>query len=483
MDKKETEGTNEQEQEQRTNQGLENILEENGLEVKYWMDVFSKNGIKNAKQLKHADRRTFNKLTHKTRYSWETNALKTCFNSIDEMSDEKRYKNQEYIEKTEKSLKDLTKKLDEITDETKRASNMKFSFDIPTGRKDLHNELTKMELLLASELAKRTEQTNLKIVTNISGGQLLRGYHIQHTVLECVIPRKQLINIVDEVEILAPKMVETYDSQEFFDEEKAGKYEHVVQHWGTNAAAYVAVIGTFTTKFGLSKRSTDDTMQSKISDEGYTEIKETVCVPVASFSLENVPHYISQEAMSELERIDEHLQDKNVHERCNQFFQTFGSHYFAGTYHFGGRYTRSVICQTEKNVKKSDSLTLSKIALQGEAAGMIDWFVGGIRVEKDNSKDENKKNFVENEDYRVEKKIVKCGGPAEVDSISKWKLGLVKYPSTWSIINMDVHKDEWRGVWDILRVEKSTKIKNIDMLCAVLKQNWENTVNFPKSLL
>lgn len=100
---------------------------------------------------------------------------------------------------------------------------------------------------------------------------------------------------------------------------------------------------------------------------------------------------------------------------------------------------------------------------------MIDWFVGGICVEKDNSKDENKKNFVENEDYWVEKKIVKCGGFVEVDLILKWKFGLVKYLSIWSIINMDVYKDEWRGVWDILRVEKLIKIKNIDMFCVVLK--------------
>lgn len=121
----------------------------------------------------------------------------------------------------------------------------------------------------------------------------------------------------------------------------------------------------------------------------------------------------------------------------------------------------------------SDSIKLSKSALQYGGAGMVDWFVFGAREENEKSVDHSTSKYKENEDYKVEKKIVKCGGPPEADSIPHWKLGLVKYPSTWNIINMDVHNDEWKGVWDLLGDDISSKFGNIKTFRSTLKNVWE----------
>ncbi|XP_022344379.2 interferon-induced very large GTPase 1-like [Crassostrea virginica] len=450
-------------------QSIENVLDKKGLDKTFWLGKFKTVGIENSRQLQHADRNVFNKLCQQKRYAWEENALKACFPLISEERKEK----QGFIEKMDKSLKEILQNLDRITEEKERMSRMKINVQIPPGERNLHKELAKMELL-NTELAGREKLTSSEVVSKISSGRVLRGYYIHKDAWQRVVPRKQLINIPEDVEILGPRMEETFTSREFFSEEKAGLYDHVVQHWGLNATASVGVIGAFTADIGFSMKSTDDGSRSEISQEGYTEIKETVFVPTASFTLENVSYFITPEALDELIQLESRLTEENSNKLCTEFFNTFGSHYFAGTYHFGGRYTRSVICRTETKMTKSESIKLSKWALQGGGVGMVDWCLFGGRAQYESNDDESRSKFKEDVDYKVEKKIIKCGGPAEADSIPQWKLGLVKYPATWNIIDQDVHKEEWRGVWELLRDDLSPKFKDIENLRATLKKAWED---------
>lgn len=453
-------------------QTLAKLLEKNGLTGQFWIDKLKDNGIENTNQLQHADRRVFNQLSQHVEYPWQKNALKAVFHLEEKTTTEK----QELIEKTDNSIKELIKKLDKATDEETRMEKMKISVQIPEGQKNLHEELMKIEQLTTNcELAKREQPTHSQVVTRISAGRILRGYYIQKDLWKRVIPKKQLIVIPDNIQLLAPRMEETFTSKEFFSENKSVLHDHVVHHWGLNAAGSLGSIGAFTVDFGLSMKTTNDVSLSEVSDEGFTEIKETVNVPTASFSLENVTHYLSPEALNELINLESSLSadDGKNTEECTRFFQSFGSHFFAGTYHFGGRYTRSAICRSETTMTKGDSIKLSKNALQIGGAGMYRWFVFGGRVELEKSVDQSTSKYKQNEDYKVEKKIVKCGGPAEVDSIPQWKLGLVKYPSTWNIINMDVHTDEWKGVWDLLSNDLSSKFNNIDKVRSILKRVWE----------
>lgn len=68
---------------------------------------------------------------------------------------------------------------------------------------------------------------------------------------------------------------------------------------------------------------------------------------------------------------------------------------------------------------------------------------------------------------------MKYGGSAAADLIPQLKLGLVKYPSNWNIINMDVHNGEWKGVWDLLGDDLSSKADNIETFRSTLKNVWE----------
>ena len=428
---------------------LENILDEQGLDSTVWLEKFETVGIKNSRQLQHGGRNVFNKLSQQTTHAWEESALKACFPSFREPVGEERKEKQDFIE----------------------------NINFPTGRKELDIELANMNF------AAREKMTASELVLKISSGRVLRGYYIHKDAWQRVIPRKQLITIPTDVDILGPRMSERFSRSEFFSEEKARLYDHVVQHWGLNAMASVGVIGAFTVDIGLSLKCTDGRSRNEISQEGYTEIKETLFVPTASFTLGNMSYFISPLALDKLIQLESKLTDENSHTLCIEFFQTFGSHYFAGTYHFGGRYTRSVICRTETKMTKSESISLSKRALKGGGDGMVKWCSFGGHAELEKGDDKIITNLKEDVDYKVEKHFIKCGGPAEADSIPQWKLGLVKYPATWNIIDQDVHKEEWRGVWELLVDDLSPKFRNIEYMRATLKREWEDDVTEMLQLL
>lgn len=472
-------------QHQETEEKIQKLINKNGLDAKFWGKQFEEAGIKTSKQLKHVDEEVLGELNKKTRYTWEKNAIRACFSSVEkETSNENRKKKQKNIAETQTILKDLTKRVNDLTDEKQRLEQMNIAMEVPRGHRNLHKDLTNMELT-ETNIHKRDHTNSSDIVSKISSGQILRGYFIQNDIMKRVVPRKLLIKINEEVKLLGPAMEETFTNHEFFSEENASMHDHVTKHWGFNAAVSFGVKGAFTADIEQSIRQTDNRSNQSISEIGYTEIKETIFVPMASFSLEDVSHYISSEALCALQKIEGSLNEGDENrkqELCKQFFEDFGSHYFAGTYHFGGRYTRSVICRSSRSMTKNESITLVKNVLQGGGSGMIDWFSCGARGGVDKTDDSKHEHLKEKSNYNVEKRIVKCGGPAEADTVSQWKLGLATYPSTWSIISQDVHKNDWKGVWDLLKENNPSEIKNIDALCKVLKKGFKFNPNTEEKL-
>jgi hypothetical protein len=468
---------------------LVGILKEHGLDESFWLEKFKSVGITDYKQLQYADEDTLNQLERYKRHKWEGNALRACFPSLTKPSKEE---NQERIDKMDQSMKDLLEKLGKITDERDRMERMKIDFKIPSGEKDLQNELTQMKFL-KNDLADRKDIPPSEIIKKMSAGRVMRGYYIQEDVWDRVLPRRILIDIPGKVEFWGPRMKEVYTSMDFFSEKKSGLYVHVVDHWGFNSALSGGVIGLFTADIGSSMQKTSDETDSIVSEGGFTEIKETVFVPTASFCLEDVPHYISPDALKALEKLEgNHQEDSgscilkkleqdvkdledavNESKLCQEFFQEFGSHYFAGTYHFGGYYTRSVTCRNKRDMSRSECIKLSKWGLQTGVSGIFEEFTFGVQVGFDKSHDESTSQFKENEDYKVEKRLLKYGGPEEADFIPQWKYGLAKYPSTWAVIGQDVQKDEWKGVWELLGDEYASKFSNIKKIRSTLKHEWE----------
>lgn len=79
---------------------IENILELNGLDPKYWMEKLSNIGISDCNQLQNAGLDGYAKIRDSVRHPWERKALKACFhNKVTEIESIEQILEQNGLEK------------------------------------------------------------------------------------------------------------------------------------------------------------------------------------------------------------------------------------------------------------------------------------------------------------------------------------------------------------------------------------------------
>lgn len=447
---------------------LKGILRENGLNTQFWGDQFLKKGIQNCLQFKHADEDTIKDIKNGSQYGWEKNAIAACFLGVsDKKNDEKKEKQlTQTIQNVQKRMQELT----DTIDETGRRERIAIGFNEAMTHKDLHKDLTKWNIS-GSELVKRENLPSLDVVRQISEGRILRGTFLHADMRTSVKPRRRLISIHQtDVDLTFPHKSEKYTSKEFFEQNQSQAFDHVIEHWGLSAAAGAGKgFGVLSIDAGFTNNQTDEFKHKNAALSAFTEIKDVVNVTTATFCIDDVKHSISDEAIEELKKLE-----KDDFPDYGQFFDEFGSHYFTGTYRFGGIYTKSVKCHSKEKMSESDTLKLVKNVQQGSVSGMFSDFSGSLTASHDHSKDEAFGQYKKEEDYTVEKELTIIGGPQEVDQISLWKFGLVKSNSTWAIIDQDNFETKWRGVWALLTDEHKEQFEDMKSIQRHLKTAWEH---------
>ena len=85
-------------------------------------------------------------------------------------------------------------------------------------------------------------------------------------------------------------------------------------------------------------------------------------VPTASFSLCKDDYQLTPAAVKVLQEVDllrnNGYKDYIVKRRCEAFFNTFGSHYYTGTYHFGGIYQWDASFESEGTTSKTEAMKM-----------------------------------------------------------------------------------------------------------------------------
>ncbi|CAG2238047.1 unnamed protein product [Mytilus edulis] len=137
--------------------------------------------------------------------------------------------------------------------------------------------------------------------------------------------------------------------------------------------------GIFSIDIGYAHGETSETKTQNSSLSAFTEVKDMVVVSTATFSLRDVKHSISDEAMDELRKIEAYQGDDRK-DGLRSFLKEFGSHYYTGTFTFGGIFNRSVECRREKKMSQSDTLNLVKNGLQLSISGMYEEFAGSAAI-------------------------------------------------------------------------------------------------------
>lgn len=262
-------------------------------------------------------------------------------------------------------------------------------------------------------------RNNAEILRHLSSGIVSKGVYLQQDLNNSIHPRNILIKIPDNVHFKFPSISETAETFEFSNQEIFEKFTTVLNNGGKSlAASFFSKLAVF---LSIKKQDTQKLESSKDSYFRKWSCREsitTVFVPTAAVQIESTNRCkLSASALHKLQKLESCFQNTGLNEvfinKCEDFFKEFGSHYFIGTYHLGGRRKESrseeVKDTKEEKQEKHDYYSSSKIKLE------------------------------------------KFGGSTSDDNIGTWKRSLVGKKNNWVIIDkQESFSMNYRAVWTLI---------------------------------
>lgn len=280
--------------------------------------------------------------------------------------------------------------------------------------------------------------SDAKLLSCMSSGKVLKGLYFQKDFNDSITPRSNLVEIPDNVQFFLPAIQETAETHEFFHQELSETFVRVLNNEGTSLAA------SFSSKVLLVLDSKQQVIKKLNGSKDpyfkkwlHRELCTTIFVPTASVHIEHTKRCkLSTPAMHKLQKLESCFQKTALNDeflkQCEDFFIEFGSHYFVGTYHLGGRRKDSRIEDIKETNKK----------------------------EGEEDKEHNKSPSI-NTTYE------KYGGSVQHDDIGTWKRSLVEKPCNWFVIDKEESSAfNYRGVWKLIdRVKFKRQPEFSDALC------------------
>lgn len=435
-------------------QTLSKVLKENGLNPKHWVKVFMGQGILSKEQFQHIDRLTLNKLLGKSQYTWERSALNKL---IADSKKEEFVKQEEKFEKLRSKLPDTHKILSDAFQQN--VDRRKEVFDDKAWLKqfdlDKVNDKLKKEVS-GQELVHRIPHKSSDLIRKIAAGQLLRGQFMYKNLQESSTYRHTLIDVDNCIELMLPDSSETMETYEFNEKEQSDRFESVLNQSGKSLAGAVCYggLGFGVQAHGSAEYTNINQTNTTTNTQKLTVIiHQLLNVPMASITLSNAKVSLSECALKALKILNGMVNETkdDFEKECELFFHEFGSHYYTGLCHFGGRYKWTVFSESSSITVLKENYDIAKLALSGSVSGGCSWFGGEIKCSSESGQENQVKNRAILEKCKVTKKLEKFGGPQEVDDIPLWKRGLAEYNDTWVIIDKEVSHKCYEGVWKLIQ--------------------------------
>lgn len=436
---------NESEEKSSKSTSFKDEVDEMGLNPEYWVKIFNKLGFVKKQQLQYLDETSLKILLSNTQFEWEKTFFRKLF--ID------HHKNENVFEKLRKKLPDTRTHIREAF--KSNTDRRKAVFDENTWVKTFesdkkHDRIGKEKS--GQQLIDRTRLKSYEVIRKIAAGQLLKGQFMHKNFEESSICRQQLIEVDSSIELMSPGISETMEILEFNSKEQSDKFESILRQSGISCAIGF-YHGCFSLKSGVlgdgsfDKTNIEEEKSTSNLQKTFVKINQILHVPTASVTLSQQNVYLSSRALKSLKNLHS---SPNFKDDCNLFFHEFGSHYYTGLCHFGGRYIWTVTSVAKSKENRSENYKSAKLALYGCLDGGFLWFGGQTKVSYENETEDVTKTRKFSENCKISKKLEKFGGPQEVDDISLWKKGLAEFNDTWMIIDKDISQKCYEGVWKLV---------------------------------
>ncbi|XP_042305119.1 interferon-induced very large GTPase 1-like [Sceloporus undulatus] len=383
----------------------------------------------------------------------------------------------------------------------KKEEALRQAMDVPPegwkeAKESLKEEIEKrhQQGALAEGSAARNENlSDDDILRWASGGLALQGIFQTCNLGDCVQKREQLIQIPEGFQLLGPSQGPQSERRDFSSSEAESKFRKTVEQLGLSfGLAFKYGIGEEYIESSSSYRHSSESKESSksCSEHSYICTTQYNYVPIASCHFPKDQLRLSHPALQDLRKMEQllrHVSDKDkekiLKNRCEGFFNTFGSHVNQGPLHLGGIFWQRVSSEGFKADKRQEiKMQISRILsfntgcssagsvaseedpkdpkpkTEPNGANVLGGAVCGVKGSWTSSSASSKDANRQAAQMAAELFVSKTGGPPEADLLTPWKSGLLASNKTWSVIDRG---DKFIPVWEIVLANHKKDFKDV----------------------
>ncbi|XP_029452117.1 interferon-induced very large GTPase 1-like [Rhinatrema bivittatum] len=455
-------------------------LSDVGLNPEYWLpQLQDRFGINSAQALEHLNHEDHLNLQCCVQYSWEKQALQKLLHIPDRETTIKHLQEQrcDLLKKRQEQAMGTLKELQQMQNEGKgryddevkrKEEELKLAMEIPAEYwvpsekpfmemiENLHRQLN----LMQDSLTQGENISDTEVLRCASGGLALEGIYKTNQLEDLLQKREQLICIPEDFSLLGPEQGPVFQQKEFSSFAAESTFTKSMEKLGYSFSC--SAKGGF---WGMSFETSIDSINSSESENkqkshmAHTYISTTKYnyIPLASCYIPKGKLRLSSAALQELKCIEKLLslttetEKQNILIRYEKFFKRFGSHVNQGPLHFGGIFWWKASSEGFKKEQLEDIKKMASEALSSYIGASYSGFSCNAAAGIGRSQSQSQASFQGTQRETLQKQIQLCvtktGGPAEADSLTQWKSGLVTSNKTWSVIDRGF---QLVPVWDLI---------------------------------
>ncbi|XP_030069583.1 interferon-induced very large GTPase 1-like [Microcaecilia unicolor] len=489
---------------------LVKTLEEKGLSAEYWLPILLEQlGVTNAQALEHLSQECYQKLESYMKYVWEKNAFrkllklpdrKTTSEQLLKEQHDQLKKKQEQATLTLKELKqmhfggkDRNDKLVKLKEE-----ELRLAMEIPTNSwvpdqvsfKELITNMHKELKVMEERISKSENIPDKDVLRLASAGLALDGIYKTNKLEDLLGKREHLISIPEEFELLGPEQGPVFQQEEFSSYHAESTFTKSMEKlgfsiscslkgglWGFNIEAS----GDYSTSSVSEKR------MNLHSEHAYLRTTKYNYIPLASCYFAKNQIRLSTAALQQLKDIEQLLnltpeadKFKLIKRKCGDFFTTFGSHANQGPLHFGGIFWWNATSWGFKAHQLDEVKRFASNALNHYVGASYCGWGASVDVTRSSSDASFHSKQTEALQTEIQLCVTKTGGPAESDSLTQWKSGLMTSNKTWCLIDRGF---QLVPVWSIILSSHRKDFKDAQQMSFFLMEAYKAITNQSTSLL
>ncbi|XP_072466213.1 interferon-induced very large GTPase 1-like [Notamacropus eugenii] len=459
---------------------MEEKLRELGLDAQYWAPKLQEYlDVTSAQALQHLQQREIQTLKKQAKHPWEKQALEKLLplssRQVSEKAGEKHWvivkERQEWAQSALKELREMQAAGKSRQEETVRVKEeeLRQAMEIPLKYWPLPEKpltevienINRQLSLMESTLSHRKNLPDRELLQRVSDGLALQGIYQTNHPEDILGKREELLSLPEDFFLLSPAQGTRMETKEFLSSQEESMFIESMEKLGFSVS-FLAKGGVWGFNLEASASNTRFSDSRKVhksrTEHTYSCTTKFCYIPLAFCHFARDQLHLSRSALQELKQLEELLSHSNGAEthqllknRCEAFFQRFGSHVNQGPLHLGGVFWWKAVAEGFRSEELHDVKQQAAEALDVYIGGSYTGFglTAGAMVSASNSQTQkaSHNSSSTNLQARFQISVYQTGGPPEVDSLPQWKAGLVASNHTWCVIDRGYHLVP---VWDII---------------------------------